>query len=973
MRITPLIFDAFLKCATKGHLRSLGEIGSGNEYAEWVRGRDESYQREAVQRLQEGVPETERVVAPPATENLKAAKWRLAVDLVAQTPERGADTDVCEVEVTGNETREPSGLRPKQLLESRLHAVERVPSEGRGKPAQFIPIRFVFRNKLTKDDRLLMAFDALVLSQVLGRVVSLGKIIHGDDHATLKVKTSALTGEARKRLEKIAALLSGSAPPDLVLNRHCPECEFRERCRQKAIEKDDLSLLAGMRADERREFNQKGIFAITQLSYTFRPRRRPKHLRDKREKYHHALKAQAIREKKIYVVGKLAFNIVGTPVYLDVESLPDQDFYYLIGARVETPGSFVQHSFWADDVADAPRIWKDFLTLLAGVPNPCLIYYGSFEKTFLKQMCDRFGGPTPEAPDVVKAIDRPVNLVSAIFSQVYFPVFSNGLKQVAGSLGFKWSEPDASGLLSVAWRARWNVSKHEDLRQKLITYNAEDCEALTLVAQTITRLATQDTKGTSGPSGPSGETEVVNTDDLRHPLINKWRDFSSPLSELEFITMAAHWDYQRDRIYVRTSKRIRRRARRPPTRDQVWRVDKVVTIDNPDRCPRCQAKGAKRGATRNRIVQEMVFSRSALKRRVVRYQYQPYWCPICRKPFGLDKGVLRRGRHRIHGRSLIAYIFYNVIELYIPMQVVAKSLNRLFGLNLLPCTIKWFKAQSAVYYADTQQQILRRIISGSLVHADETHFSVLGKPAYVWVFTNMHEVAYVYSETREGGLAQATLDTFKGVLVSDFYAIYDSLHCPQQKCLIHLIRDLNGAILDNPYDQELKQMIRAFGELLKLIVEDIDRRGLKTYFLGKHLKGVKRFYRDFVRRDYQSPAALACVDRFEKNRDKLFTFLQYDGIPWNNNNAEHAMKAFARLCDVIEGMSNEKGLKEYLVLLSICQTCKYQGLDFLDFLRSGEKDIEVFAESRRGRRRRTQTSQADGLPADASPDTGNQP
>ena len=36
----------------------------------------------------------------------------------------------------------------------------------------------------------------------------------------------------------------------------------------------------------------------------------------------------------------------------------------------------------------------------------------------------------------------------------------------------------------------------------------------------------------------------------------------------------------------------------------------------------------------------------------------------------------------------------------------------------------------------------------------------------------------------------------------------------------------------------------------------------------------------------------------------------------------------------------------------VCQTCKYMGVDFLDFLRSGEKDIHAFAESRRGRRRR---------------------
>ena len=203
MRITSPIFDAYLKCATKCHLRSLGEIGSGNEYAKWIGGRNESYEHEAARLLQEAVPEAERVVAPPATENLKAAKWRLAVDLVAQTPDRSVDNPVVDSR-PNEETRGLGGPCTEQLLESRLHAVERVLSEGRGKPTQFIPIRFVFRNKLTKDDRLLLAFDALVLSQSLGREVSLGKIIHGDDQATLKVKTSALTGEVRKRLEKLA-------------------------------------------------------------------------------------------------------------------------------------------------------------------------------------------------------------------------------------------------------------------------------------------------------------------------------------------------------------------------------------------------------------------------------------------------------------------------------------------------------------------------------------------------------------------------------------------------------------------------------------------------------------------------------------------------------------------------------------------------------------------------------------------------
>jgi hypothetical protein len=73
---------------------------------------------------------------------------------------------------------------------------------------------------------------------------------------------------------------------------------------------------------------------------------------------------------------------------------------------------------------------------------------------------------------------------------------------------------------------------------------------------------------------------------------------------------------------------------------------------------------------------------------------------------------------------------------------------------------------------------------------------------------------------------------------------------------------------------------------------------------------------------------------------------KHDGVPWNNNNAEHAVKAFATLRRVINGVTSQAGLRDYLVLLSICKTCEYQGLEFLDFLRSGETNIAAFADAR---------------------------
>jgi predicted RecB family nuclease len=798
MTITPFLFEAFLKCPTKCWFRATGEPPSGNTYAEWFRAQNESYRAAGTERLRAQAPPDDFALAPPV-ENLKAAKWRLAVDVEARTPElprssrrqeapsSNAECGTRNAEssqslVTSAATDQAVASPTTYPAETRLHAVERVPSEGRGKAAQFIPIRFIFTNKLSKDDKLLLAFDAVVLASALGREIALAKIIHGDDHATLKVKTSALAGEVRKRLEKMAVLLSSPETPDLVLNRHCAECEFQSRCRQKALEKDDLSLLGGMRTDERMEYRSKGIFTATQLSYTFRPRRRSKKLRDKCEKYHHTLKALAIRENNIYVVGSPELKIEGTPVYLDVEALPDLDFYYLIGARVKTGEGAVHHSFWADDLDGMARIWTDFLNVLAAVNNPCLIHYGSFETTFLKRMCARFGGPPTDAVGVAHAIECSVNLLSTIYAQVYFPTLSNGLKEIAGGLGFKWSDADASGSRSVIWRHAWDGSRDPAIKEKLITYNAEDCEALALVERTVSRVASPNGQP---DDAKAQETKVVRTDDLKHPLVTKWREFSSPLGELEFVNNAAHWDYQRDRIYVRSSKRLKRARRNADaTPKNVWRVDKVIKEEPSTQCPRCRRKGVNHGTARSRTVQEIVFGRFSLKRRVIRYDYQPYRCLNCKTTFGVEEKLLKRGKRAKYGRSLLAYFFYQVVALGIPMQIASQSLSRLFGLSLNSGTFAFLKDQMAAYYSQTHQQILKRIISGGLVHADETHASIQGKRAYVWVFTNMHEVAYLYSDNREGELAQATLREFKGVLVSDFYAVYDSFDCPQQKCLI---------------------------------------------------------------------------------------------------------------------------------------------------------------------------------------------
>lgn len=190
MAITFELVETFLKCPTKCFLRSCGEAATGNAYAAWIRTKNDFFRIEGVKRLVRGVATEKCVTGRQAMEGLKPAQWRLAIDFTVLNQE----------------------------LQYSFHMVEQIPPAGRGRTAQFVPIRFVLSNKLTRDDKLLLAFDARVLSGVLGREVVLGKIVYGENYSTLKVKTSALARDIGKLTDKIGTLLASPSPPDLVLN-----------------------------------------------------------------------------------------------------------------------------------------------------------------------------------------------------------------------------------------------------------------------------------------------------------------------------------------------------------------------------------------------------------------------------------------------------------------------------------------------------------------------------------------------------------------------------------------------------------------------------------------------------------------------------------------------------------------------------------------------------------------------------------
>ena len=94
-------------------------------------------------------------------------------------------------------------------------------------------------------------------------------------------------------------------------------------------------------------------------------------------------------------------------------------------------------------------------------------------------------------------------------------------------------------------------------------------------------------------------------------------------------------------------------------------------------------------------------------------------------------------------------------------------------------------------------------------------------------------------------------------------------------------------------------------------------------------------------REYSCDVTAKYQKRFLRFADAMFTFLQTDGISWNNNAAERALRHLA-VQRKISGSFTKRGAEDYLQLLGIAQTCRFQKKSFLRFLLSSGMDIDKY-------------------------------
>src|SRR5207245_6989126 len=111
-------------------------------------------------------------------------------------------------------------------------------------------------------------------------------------------------------------------------------------------------------------------------------------------------------------------------------------------------------------------------------------------------------------------------------------------------------------------------------------YNLEDCLALRRITEFVLSVCA----GAESGDGPA----VASTEDLQKETGFRFgkNEFFCP--ELEAINRCAYSDYQRDKVYLRTSSAMRKSLRRKQrAAKRKLRVNEEVECRKQRKCPRC--------------------------------------------------------------------------------------------------------------------------------------------------------------------------------------------------------------------------------------------------------------------------------------------------------------------------------------------------------------------------------------------------
>lgn len=314
-----------------------------------------------------------------------------------------------------------------------------------------------------------------------------------------------------------------------------------------------------------------------------------------------------------------------------------------------------------------------------------------------------------------------------------------------------------------------------------------------------------------------------------------------------------------------------------------------------------------------------------------RYRRHVHRCCHCHKSCQ-GRGDLELPGSHIGPRARLLTCYARV-HLGISLGKTQHLLHDFFGLTISRAGLLGHLRWGGTLFAPVVEELLTLLRNSPVVQGDETGWRINGQAAWVWCFRDPRLAIFLIDHHRSRDvIVRVVGESFAGTLVSDFYAAYNGLACPKQRCLVHLLRELAKLREELPW-----QSVRAFiGPLIDLFQDALalgkEREQLEATAYSQAYQALMARFDDLLLRSRsQHPDCLRIWRRLFKHCDELFTFLRDPRVPADNNGCERDIRslvaarndggvhradwsavAFARLKSiVVTGMKNGVRFAQY--------------------------------------------------------------
>lgn len=220
---------------------------------------------------------------------------------------------------------------------------------------------------------------------------------------------------------------------------------------------------------------------------------------DTLKKFHRRAQLLATPDSTPYSRGPIAFPGHDRELFFDIEVDPMRDVCYLHGfverqRRDNASEAFVaafaeQPTGEAEEEAFA-RAWNYIRER-----RPCTIYYYSkYERTIYRALQEKY--PAVCTADDIEELFDPAHAID-LYNDVVkklteWPTWDFSIKTLAKYLGFGWRDTHPSGAASIEWFHRWIETGDQQIRQRILDYNEDDCRATRVLRDALEALPVMD-------------------------------------------------------------------------------------------------------------------------------------------------------------------------------------------------------------------------------------------------------------------------------------------------------------------------------------------------------------------------------------------------------------------------------------------------------------------------------------------------